>query len=161
MHDFPLRSNERLSSPLTASLLRWVRVRAWPLSIFSIWVVIFLVPLANRVLAQGDATKLKIEALLGLYDMAVISEQWLGLDADAGSLLEAIASDPRQLPSRRMRAFEGIVALRTANSNNLLLRRLQRNGSSVEVTKGRSSVGSRQGNDRRAIAVKAIEPGGA
>ena len=119
--EFAFRSNRRRSTAHTASVFRLLRVPASARTIFSICVVIFLVPLANGVLAQSDATKQKIESLLGLYDVAVTSEQWLGLDADAGALLEAIASDPRQLPSRRMRAFEGMVALRTANANDLLV----------------------------------------
>ncbi len=72
--------------------------------------------------SQDDITRRRVDALLGARDVAVSSEQWRSLDAAAGAMLEDVAADPRALPTRRARALEGIVALRTARSNELLVR---------------------------------------
>ena len=72
--------------------------------------------------SQDDLTRRRVDALLGARDVAVSPEQWSSLDATAGVILEAIAADPSALPTRRARALEGIVALQTARSNELLVR---------------------------------------
>ena len=72
--------------------------------------------------SQDDLIRRRVDALLGARDVAVSPEQWSSLDATAGMILEAIAADPSGLPTRRARALEGIVALQTARSNELLVR---------------------------------------
>src|SRR5438105_1332228 len=76
----------------------------------------------NTVFSQSDITRRRVDALLGVRDVAVSSEQWRSLGAAAGAILENIASDSNTLPTRRARALEGIVALRTDRLNELLVR---------------------------------------
>jgi len=76
----------------------------------------------NVTLAQSGDTRHRIEALLGTRDTAVTAEQWRASGDDARAILEAIASDPNSLPTKRARAVEGIVALRTVHANELLVR---------------------------------------
>ncbi len=87
----------------------------------AVGVALLLLWSTGTAFAQDDITRRKVDALLGTRDVAVSSEQWRGLDASAGALLENIAADPAALPTRRVRALEGTVALGTARSKALLV----------------------------------------
>ncbi len=72
-------------------------------------------------LAQTDATRQRIDALLGTRDTFVAPEQWTKLGVDAAEILESIAADKTALPSRRARALEGITQIRGVDAADMLL----------------------------------------
>jgi hypothetical protein len=61
--------------------------------------------------AEDPALRARIEPLLGTIDRPVEPEQWRRLPPEARAVLEAIASDPSELPTRRAAALAGVTAL--------------------------------------------------
>ena len=68
---------------------------------------------------QGDVRS-SVDALLGTRDGAVSPEQWRSLGPSATPILEEIVEDKAALSSRRGRAIEGMVALRSPRTEALL-----------------------------------------
>jgi hypothetical protein len=68
--------------------------------------------------ARDDAHR-GVDALLGMRG-AVSDERWRKLGPQAVPVLEQIARDPKALPTRRARALEGLVALRSAGAPALI-----------------------------------------
>lgn len=60
--------------------------------------------------AVDDALRARVETLLGSIDRPVSAEDWRSLPDDAGPILEAIASDASEFPTRRASALEGLTA---------------------------------------------------
>ena len=52
----------------------------------------------------------RIEAYLGAIDTPIGADQWRGLGPQAAPVLEPIATDENEMPSRRAKALEGLVA---------------------------------------------------
>ena len=88
---------------------------------FYLLTIIALFAIVSLSMWQQSAKLQAVDALLGVRDVPVSSEQWSSLDGAAGAILENIASDSNELPTRRARALEGVVALRTDRFYELLV----------------------------------------
>lgn len=61
--------------------------------------------------ADDAALRARIEPLLGTIDRPVAPETWRHLPPGARAVLESIARDPAQFPSRRAAALAGLTAI--------------------------------------------------
>lgn len=75
--------------------------------------LILAAPPAPEVCAPADdpALRARIEPLLGTIDRPVEPGQWQRLPPEARAVLEAIAADPNEFPTRRAAAVAGVTAL--------------------------------------------------
>ncbi len=62
-------------------------------------------------LLSPEEARVKVQALLGSIDRPITAEQWRSLGPNAGAVLEEIATDPQQFPTRRAKAVEGLAAV--------------------------------------------------
>jgi HEAT repeat protein len=77
-------------------------------------------PAAAKPGSTDAALRSRVETLLGARH-GVTPAQWAKLDPAAIPLLEEIAREPGELPSRRARAVEGLGALRAPGSGPLFV----------------------------------------
>ena len=68
-------------------------------------------PAAPQPQLSASELREKIDGYLGAIDQPITAENWRALGPRAAEVLEPIATDPQQLPSRRAKALEGIVAV--------------------------------------------------
>jgi hypothetical protein len=59
----------------------------------------------------ADEVAAEVNALLGAIDTPISAARWRALGEQARPGLEAVAGDPRQLPSRRAKAVDALAAL--------------------------------------------------
>jgi len=87
----------------------------------------------------GDAAVLaRLEPLLGTIDRPTPTTAWRALPPEARALLEAIAADPDQLPSRRAAAVSGLTAI---GGDGALHRRLAEDRSAPYLVRARALRG--------------------
>jgi hypothetical protein len=84
-----------------------------------------LKPSADTTPLQHDDPRGAVDALLGSRDGAVSPERWRKLGPRAAPILEGIAADGLALPTRRARALEGVVALRSPHAAALVVKLAQ------------------------------------
>lgn len=97
-------------------------------------------PAAPEVCAPTDdpALRARIEPLLGTIDRPVEPDQWHRLPPEARAVLEAIASDPSELPTRRAAALAGVTAL---GGDGALQQKLAANPKAPFVVRHRALAG--------------------
>ena len=73
-------------------------------------------PRAPQAPASSPAQKLspedvreRVEAFLGSIDTPITADHWRALGAQAGDLLESVATDANAFPSRRAKALQGLI----------------------------------------------------
>jgi hypothetical protein len=84
-----------------------------------------LKPSSEATPLQHDDPRGAVDGLLGSRDGAVSPERWRKLGPQAATILEEIAADGQALPTRRARALEGAVALRSPHSSTLVVKLAQ------------------------------------
>lgn len=68
---------------------------------------------------SDEEVRSKAEAWLGAIDRPIPAEQWKSLGPRAAAVLEPIASDPDQFPTRRAKALDGLAAAAPARAAGL------------------------------------------
>jgi hypothetical protein len=68
-------------------------------------------PAAAEVQLSPDELRGRIDGYLGSIDRPITAGNWRALGPRAAQVLEPIATDARELPSRRARALEGLIAV--------------------------------------------------
>lgn len=68
---------------------------------------------------SDEEVRSKAEAWLGTIDRAIPAEQWKSLGPRAAAVLEPIASDPNQFPTRRAKALDGLASAAPARAARL------------------------------------------
>ncbi len=86
--------------------------------------ILVQLPAADAGTPSGAGVDLhqQIQALLATRDAPVTPQQWRALGQAALPELERLAADRSELPTRRARAIEGIVALGSPRAPKLLVR---------------------------------------
>ena len=69
---------------------------------------------------SADEVRERIGAYLGSIDRPITADEWRALGPQAGSALEAIATDADAFPSRRAKALEGLVAVAPDRASRLV-----------------------------------------
>jgi HEAT repeat protein len=83
-------------------------------------------PAGATVTARPAQVRAQVESYLDSIDTPVRPEQWRALGPDAATLLEAIAQDPRKLPTRRARALSALVVVGSPRASRLVVTLAQR-----------------------------------
>jgi HEAT repeat protein len=85
---------------------------------------------------EPEAREAAIRSYLGALDRPVTAEAWRALGPDAVPTLRAVAGDPRELPTRRTLALEGLAALGGAEAEAVHLAALRAPGTPRLVRHG-------------------------
>lgn len=88
--------------------------------------------------ADDAAIRARLAPLLGAIDRPTPLEAWKRLPPEAQPVLEAIAGDPRELPSRRAAALSGLAVL---GADGTLHRRLAEDRSAPYLVRARAVRG--------------------
>lgn len=88
--------------------------------------------------ADDPALRARIEPMLGTIDRPIEPERWRQLPPAARAVLEAIAADPTELPSRRAAAIAGLTAL---GGDGALHRRLADDSAAPYLVRARALRG--------------------
>jgi len=68
----------------------------------------------------------QVDSYLGSIDTPITPAQWRALGPEAAPVLEAIAQDPKQLPTRRARALSALAVVGSPNASKLVVAVAQR-----------------------------------
>jgi HEAT repeat protein len=83
-------------------------------------------PAGTTVTARPEPVKAQVESYLDSIDTPVRPEQWRALGPDAAPVLEAIAQDPKKLPTRRARAVSALAVVGSPRASKLIVSIAQR-----------------------------------
>jgi HEAT repeat protein len=83
-------------------------------------------PTQAVVASKPEQVKAQVESYLDSIDTPVRPEQWRALGPDAAPVLEAIAQDPKKLPTRRARALSALVVVGSPRASRLVVGIAQR-----------------------------------
>lgn len=93
----------------------------------AILATLFAAPAGLQKLPAGQAAPAKpeqvrgqVESYLDSIDTPVRPEQWRALGPEAATVLEAIAQDPRKLPTRRARALSALAIVGSPRASKLV-----------------------------------------
>ena len=75
----------------------------------------------------------QVESYLGSIDTPVRPEQWRALGPEAAPVLEAIAQDPKRLPTRRARALAALAIVGSPRASKLVVAIAQREAEATVV----------------------------
>jgi len=80
-----------------------------------------------------EDVKQQIQAYLGSIDTPIGANQWKSLGPRAIPMLEAIATNPKELPTRRAKAIDGLAALGDKKASALFRQIAARDGEKINV----------------------------
>jgi HEAT repeat protein len=83
-------------------------------------------PAQGTVVANPERVRAQVESYLDSIDTPVRPEQWRALGPDAAVVLEAIAQDPKKLPTRRARALSALAIVGSPRASKLIVTIAQR-----------------------------------
>jgi HEAT repeat protein len=78
-------------------------------------------PPGTTVTAKPEQVRAQVESYLDAIDTPVRPEQWRALGPDAAPVLEAIAQDPKKLPTRRARALAALAVVGSPRASRLMI----------------------------------------
>jgi hypothetical protein len=78
--------------------------------------------------SAADEVRPLVEAYLGSIDTPIGADRWRALGPAAAPILEELARDPGQLPTRRARALEGLSFVGSPAAAGLMVELLGREG---------------------------------
>jgi HEAT repeat protein len=73
------------------------------------------------VTGRPEQVRAQVETYLDSIDTPVRPEQWRALGPDAAPVLEAIAQDPKKLPTRRARALAALAVVGSPRASKLIV----------------------------------------
>jgi HEAT repeat protein len=71
--------------------------------------------------AADPAVEQRVQSYLGAIDRPVPDSVWKGMGPQAAPILERIAQDPDELPTRRAKALDGLAAVGSATAPTTML----------------------------------------
>ena len=83
-------------------------------------------PTQTTVASKPEQVRAQVESYLDSIDAPVRPEQWRALGPDAAPVLEAIAQDPKKLPTRRARALAALAVVGSPRASKLMITIAQR-----------------------------------
>jgi HEAT repeat protein len=83
-------------------------------------------PPGTTVTARPERVRAQVESYLDSIDTPVRPDQWRALGPDAAPVLEAIAQDPKKLPTRRARALAALAVVGSPRAPQLIINLAQR-----------------------------------
>jgi HEAT repeat protein len=83
-------------------------------------------PEGTTVTARPEQVRAQVDSYLDSIDTPIRPEQWRALGPDAATALEAIAQDPRKLPTRRARALSALAIVGSPRASRLIITIAQR-----------------------------------
>jgi hypothetical protein len=72
--------------------------------------------------APDPAVEQRVQSYLGAIDRTVPDSTWKSLGPQAAPILERIAQDPDELPTRRAKALDGLAAIGSSTAPSTMLR---------------------------------------
>jgi HEAT repeat protein len=78
-------------------------------------------PAGTTVTGRPEQVRAQVETYLDSIDTPVRPEQWRALGPDAAPVLEAIAQDPKKLPTRRARALAALAVVGSPRASKLIV----------------------------------------
>jgi HEAT repeat protein len=83
-------------------------------------------PGTEPVTRTPQEVRAQVDSYLGSIDTPVRPEQWRALGPEAAAVLEAIAQDPKKLPTRRARALAALAIVGSPRASKLVVTIAQR-----------------------------------
>jgi HEAT repeat protein len=90
-------------------------------------------PVQGKEELSEEEVKQQVVAYLGSIDTPIGANQWKSLGPRAVPMLEAIATNPKDLPTRRAKAIDGLAALGGKKAPALFARIAGRDGEKMNV----------------------------